>query len=120
MYAIRSYYVTFPAASALSDGTINYTGGATTLYVFCNASCNLALLSATNVVASSVPNVLSDKGITFNGSEITNTKGFEVEVYNALGKRITSSTSSIPTNNFQKGMYIVRIADTSAVLKIMI
>jgi len=112
--------VTFPAASALSDGTINYTGGATTLYVFCNASCNLALLSATNVVASSVPSILSDKGITFNGSEITNTKGLEIEVYNALGKRITSSISSIPTNNFQKGMYIVRIAGTSDVLKIMI
>lgn len=112
--------VAFPAGSALSDGTINYTGGAATLYVFCNAACNLTLLSATNVVTASVKSILSDKGITFNGSEITNTKGLEVEVYNALGKRITSSKSSIATNNFQKGMYIVRIAGTSDVLKIMI
>ncbi|MFZ4583036.1 MAG: hypothetical protein ACOYM7_10345, partial [Paludibacter sp.] len=31
----------FPASSAINEATVNYTGAATTLYMFCNAACNL-------------------------------------------------------------------------------
>jgi len=112
----------FPAASVLNDATVNYTGPATTLYIFCNASCNLYLLSATNYVATStgVSTVLADKGISFNGTEISNTKNLPVEVYNVLGKKVASSSASIATTNFVKGVYIVRVAGASDSLKISI
>ena len=110
----------FPAGSAAAEATITYTGPATTLYLFCNASCNLYYLSATNVVSTSVKQVLSDKGITFNGSEISNTKNVALEVYNVLGKKIANSTSSISTKNFLKGVYVVRIAGSNNAMKIYI
>jgi hypothetical protein len=37
--------------TALVDSTVTYTGPATTLYLYCNSSCNLYYLSATNYVA---------------------------------------------------------------------
>lgn len=106
--------------TALVDTTITYTGPAATLYIFCNASCNLYYLSATNVVSTSVKQVLSDKGVIFNGSEISNTKNVALEVYNVLGKRIVNSTSSISTKNFLKGVYVVRIARSNNAMKINI
>ncbi len=112
--------VTFLAGSALNDGTISYTGPAATLYVFCNASCNLTYLSATNYVTTSVNSVLADKGVAYNGSYITNTKGLDIEVFNVLGKNIAKANTSISTANFQRGIYIVRIAGTSEVLKFSI
>lgn len=112
--------VSFPAASSLSDGTINYVGGATTLYVFCNSACNLTLLSATNVVTASTKNTLSDKGIAFNGKEITNANHETIEVYNMLGKKILTSSSTVSTKSFEKGIYFVRQAGTNNVLKFII
>jgi hypothetical protein len=64
--------------------------------------------------------VLSDKGISFNGTEIVNTKGLPIEVYNVLGKRMVSSITSISTANFQKGVYIVRATGINGSLKICI
>lgn len=113
----------FPAlATTLSDATVTYTGPATTLYMFCNASCNLYYLSATNVVVqtTAVNQVLSDKGVSFNGTEISNIKGLALEVYSVLGKRVASSMTSISTANFQKGIYIVRAAGSNDSLKICI
>jgi len=113
--------VAFPAANALNDGTITYTGGAATLYVYCNAACNLTYLSVTNtVLPNSLKAVLSDKGVSFNGTEILNNKGLSIEVYSVLGKRIANSTSSISTTNFQKGVYVVRVVGTNDALKIKI
>jgi hypothetical protein len=110
--------VAFPASSSLSDGTVTYTGGAATLYLFCNAACNLTYLSATNVILASVKDVLSDKGVSFNGTEISNTKNATLEVYNILGKKVISSTTSISTKNFVKGVYVVRIAGSNETMKI--
>jgi hypothetical protein len=113
--------IDFPVTTgAVNDGAVNYTGPATTLYVFCNASCNLYYLSATNVVSTAVSTVLADKGISFNGTEISNTKNIPVEVYNVLGKKVASSSASIATTNFVKGVYIVRVAGASDSLKISI
>lgn len=112
--------VDFLASSSLSDGTIMYTGGAATLYVFCNAACNLTYLSATNVVVSEVQQIFSDKGVTFNGSKISNSKNASLEVYNILGKKVVSSTTSISTKNFSKGIYVVRIAGSNHAMKISI
>lgn len=112
--------VTFPAGSALNDGTVTYTGGATTLYIFGNAAVNLTLLSATNYVSSSVGSVIFEKGISFNGKEIINSKNLNVEVYNVLGKLIASSNSNISTANFPKGVYVIRPEGLNDVLKISV
>ena len=111
----------FPASSALNDATVNYTGPAATLYVFCNAALNLCYLSATNYDTHTAINpVLADKGVSFNGSEILNDKGLNLEVYNVLGKKVASAKTSISTTNFQKGIYIVRVSGLNDSLKIVI
>ncbi|MDD4968172.1 MAG: hypothetical protein PHT07_01965 [Paludibacter sp.] len=112
--------VNFPSSNAaLSEGIINYTGPATKLYLFFNASIALCYLSATNVVVTtSVNQVLSDKGISYNGNEILNTNGLSLEVYNVIGKKVAASMASIPTNKFQKGVYIVRAAGLNDSMKI--
>ena len=113
--------VNFPSSNAdLFEGTINYTGPATKLYLFFNASIALNYLSATSVVLTGVNQVLTDKGVTFNGTEILNKNGLSLEVYSVLGKKVASSTTSIPTANFQKGVYIVRVAGMNDSLKICI
>jgi hypothetical protein len=113
--------VDFPSGTGtLNDGTVTYTGPAATLYLFSNSSVNLYLISATNYVATAVNQVLADKGISFNGSEITNSKGLTLEVYNVLGKKVANSMTSISTVNFQKGIYIVRASGLNDSLKICI
>ncbi|MDD2797262.1 MAG: T9SS type A sorting domain-containing protein [Bacteroidales bacterium] len=107
----------FPAASVANDGTIDYTGPAATLYIFCNQSCNLYYLSATNVLTTGIKSTLSDKGVTFNGTELVNNLGAELEVYNVVGKKITSSITTISTSNFPKGIYMARIKGHKEVLK---
>lgn len=72
------------------------------------------------VGGTSVKNVLADKGITYNGSLISNSNELEVEVYNILGKKLISSTTSISTKNFMKGIYVVRIAGSNDAMKISI
>ena len=112
--------IDFPAATALSDGTVNYTGPATTIYVFCNAAINLTLLSATNFVATSTKSVLADKGVSLNGGEIVNSQKQSLEVYNVLGKKVISSNENVSLKDFQKGIYIVRVAGSNDALKFSI
>ena len=112
----------FPSGTGtLNDATVTYTGPATTLYVFGNSSINLCLLSATNYDLNTVVKaVLADKGVSFNGSEVVNTKGLEIEVYNMLGKKVATSKTNIATTNFQKGIYVVRVTGTNDSLKFSI
>ncbi len=70
--------------------------------------------------ASVINPVLSDQGVSFNGTEILNNNGLALEVYNVLGKKVASSMTSIPTVNFQKGIYIVRASGVNSSLKICI
>ncbi len=67
-----------------------------------------------------VNQVLSDKGVSFNGTEILNTKGLYIEVYNMLGKKVAASKTTISTTNYQKGVYVVRAAGSNDSLKIII
>ena len=69
---------------------------------------------------SAVNQVLSDKGVAFNGTEILNPKGLSLEVYNILGRKVAGSLTAIPTANFAKGVYIVRISGSNDSLKIII
>ncbi len=112
----------FPAGTGLlNDATVNYTGPAATLYVFGNSSVNLCLLSATNYdIHTAVNAVLADKGVSFNGSEVLNTKGLDIDVYNVLGKKVATSKTNIATTNFQKGIYVVRVTGTNDSLKFSI
>ncbi|MHB9141719.1 MAG: T9SS type A sorting domain-containing protein [Paludibacter sp.] len=102
--------------------TYQYTGAAATLYLYSVSSgVNIYLLAATSATPiSSLKAVLSDKGVSFNGTEILNNKGLSIEVYSVLGKRIANSTKSLSTTNFQKGVYVVRVAGTNDALKIKI
>lgn len=113
--------VDFPGQASgtppLNDGTITYTGPATTLYVFGNASVALYYLSATNAVLTSVNKTLSDKGVGYNGSEVSNKNGLSLEIYNMLGKKVASSITAISTSNLQKGVYLVRSAGIKEGLK---
>lgn len=112
--------VSFPAATTLSDGTVTYTGPAATLYVFGNAACNLVYLSTSNYVSTQVNQVLSDKGIIYNGSVISNKNGLELEVYNVLGKKVVSAKTDISTTSLPKGIYVVRAKGINETLKISI
>ena len=85
-----------------------------------NGGFRLLSLNWFNKTSTGVNQVLTDKGVSFNGTEILNTKGLSLEVYNVLGKKVAASTTSIPTANFQKGVYIVRVSGTNASLKICI
>lgn len=113
--------VNFPSSNAaLVEGTVTYTGSATTLYVFGNASVALYYMSATNVLLAGVNQILSDKGIIYNGSVISNKNGLEVEVYNILGKKVVSAKTDISTTGLAKGIYVVRAKGINETLKISI
>jgi len=109
------------SGTAAATYTYNYTGGASTIYLYSRASgINYYYISATNVVLAGVNQVLSDKGISYNGSEISNKNGLDIEVYNVVGKKVASSKTAISTANLQKGVYVVRAVGTSATLKFSI
>ena len=69
---------------------------------------------------SAVNQVLSDRGVSFNGSEIVNNQGLDIEVYSVLGKKVAASKANISTASFQKGVYVVRAAGSNDSLKIII
>ena len=67
-----------------------------------------------------VNQVLSDKGVSFNGTVVINTQGLDIEVYSVLGKKVATSKTNISTANFQKGVYVVRATGTNDSLKFSI
>ncbi len=104
--------------SSAATYTYNYTGKASKLYLYSRSSgINFYYLSATNVVTS-VRNILASKGVSFDGTEIINSKSLPIEVYNLLGKKMVSANTSISTKNFQRGIYIVRVKGADDALKI--
>jgi hypothetical protein len=113
--------VTNISGATAATYTYNYSGKAGKVYLYSRASgINYYYLSATNVVIAGVANVLADKGISFNGKEITNKNSLEIEVYNVLGKKVATSTTNIATANFQKGVYIVKAAGSTGAMKFSI
>jgi len=144
----NSYYTTDWAAAAptaslgITGSLTAYTGASTDLFTSVSVSSGSAGTYATTVgdyhikdlsfagkfsagdprwyPGTAVNPVLSDQGVSFNGTEITNSKGLTLEVYNVLGKKVASSMTFIPTANFQKGVYIVRASGMNNSLKICI
>ena len=70
--------------------------------------------------ATAVNSVLADKGVSFNGTEVVNSKGLDIEVYNMLGKKVATSKTNISTTNFTKGIYVVRVNGINDSLKFSI
>ena len=101
--------------------TFNYTGGAATLYLYSVSSgVNIYLLdvsSAINIV-DFINTPKTSIFFSFNGSEIVNAKGLPLQVFNASGKEVVSSSeTTIPTTQLSKGVYIVREVGTENALK---
>lgn len=102
----------------LMDFTVEYTGPATTLYLYCNAAINLYYLSATNVVVSSVQNPMADQGIFFNGTDLVNHKQLPLTVFDILGKQlVSSSNANIALSNLKQGVYFVKTEGVNGTLK---
>lgn len=120
--------ITSISGSSASTYTYNYSGKAGKVYLYSRSSgINYYYLSATNVIKTTLPflpslstvrNVLADKGITFNGTEITNSQNLNIELYSVLGKRVATANTSISTSNLPKGVYIVRVKGSTDALKI--
>lgn len=71
------------AVTVMAEGTVNYTGPAATLYIYCNQALNLYYLSATNVVATGINDVNINKTIK------------SVELYDFLGKKLPQDTKGL-------------------------
>jgi Secretion system C-terminal sorting domain len=95
-------------------GTLTVYSKGSGMYV-CAIGVGVAIPKTTEI-----NNVLTDKGVSFNGSEVVNTKGLNLEVYNMLGKKVATSKTNISTTNFQKGIYVVRVTGTNDSLKFSI
>jgi hypothetical protein len=114
----------FPASSSVTEEVVNYTGGPAVLYIFGNSAINLYRIEVTSAtthvladVPTSVPAVLADKGIFFNGTEVLNPNKLTLEVYNVLGKRVAVSNTSISVSKLDKGVYFVRTPDAKGAMK---
>ena len=144
----NSYFTTDWTGSASTGSTITgalsaYTGASTDLFTTPSVTTGSASTYATTVGnykikdatfagktsvgdprwyygTTAVNQVLSDKGVSFNGTEIVNTQGLDIEVYSALGKRVAVSKTNISTANFQKGVYVVRASGSNDSMKIII
>lgn len=114
--------VNFPVTSGeITDGTITYTGGAATLYVFCNNACNLYYLSATNVVVpTSVEDVFADSGIRFDGRTVINENNKDIEVYSVVGKLIGKTNQDFSMSSLPKGVYLVKAAGLNGAYKFVL
>lgn len=116
----------FPAGSTISEETVEYTGEKAVLYLYCNAAINIYKIEATSAVTHSalplagIHNVLSNNGVSFNGFQILNSKNLNVEVFNILGKLVTTSKSDINTKDFSKGVYVVRADGVNGAMKISV
>ena len=115
----------FPAGSDAAEYSFNYTGTGTTIYAFCNAACNLYRLSVTNVVtnalkSTSTNNTFKNNEVYFNGNEIVNSNNIAIEVFNVLGKRVLTTSTSVSVRELSQGIYIIRAEGSKEVLKIKI
>jgi len=98
-----------------------YTATATeVIFAVSAGGCIINSIKTGTDVLAGVDKTFAINSISFNGTQILNNKGLSLEVYSALGKRVAVSTTSIPTTNFQKGVYIVRVSGSNDSLKICI
>lgn len=112
----------FEAGSAISEQTVEYTGGEAVLYIFGNQSINLYRIEATSAtthtsLTSSVNNIFADKGIRFDGVKLTNESNLSLRVYNTLGKEVARANSEINMSTLPKGVYMVRAEGVKGAFK---
>ncbi|NCB68693.1 MAG: T9SS type A sorting domain-containing protein [Bacteroidia bacterium] len=112
----------FEAGSAISEQTVEYTGGEAVLYIFGNQSINLYRIEATSAtthtsLTSSVNNIFTDKGIRFDGVKLTNESNLSLRVYNTLGKEVARANSEINMSTLPKGVYMVRAEGVKGAFK---
>ncbi len=114
--------ITGVIGSAIGEYSYEYVGAATKLYFYSESSgINFYVVSATNVVApatTSTNNTFKNREVYFNGTEIVNSNNIALEVFNVLGKRVLSSSSTISTRELSQGIYIIRAEGSNEVLKI--
>jgi hypothetical protein len=118
---------TLSDASAFSEGmtftattysTFTFNVGAGKIYAIGCTGSKLMLRGIDYSLPSAVNQVLSDKGISFNGKEVTNANNLPIEIYNVLGKKVAAASSTtISTANLQKGIYIVKAVGLSGTFK---
>lgn len=109
------------SGSTAATYSYNYTGGASKLYMYSRASgINFYYLSATNVVTTtSVDAVFATKGISFNGSQISNSNALKLSVYDVAGKRMLTASTNVSTASLNKGVYLVKAEGVDGTLKII-
>jgi len=69
----------FPAGSDASKETVSYSGGAATLYLFCNASCNVYRITVAADDVNSIPSVGVQKPVQ------------SVEYFDLLGRKVVGA-----------------------------
>ena len=66
---------------------------------------------------NAIDKIFAEQGISYNGSQVLNSKGLDIEVYNVLGKKVANSTENISVDKFDKGIYVVRTEGVKETLK---
>jgi len=113
----QTYLDSITGVDAVQTYSYNYTGSSNTIYLYSRASgINYYYLSATNVVTG-ISSVFADNQISYNGTEVTNSNSVKLALYDALGKKLLTTTSNINTSKLSKGFYIVRAEGTNDALK---
>lgn len=112
----------FEAGTAISEQTVEYTGGEAVLYIFGNSSVNMYRIEATSATShtsltSSVNNTFADKGIRFDGVKLTNESNLTLRIYNTLGKQVAQANSEINMSGLPKGIYMVRAEGVKGAFK---
>jgi hypothetical protein len=108
--------------------TMQFTGGnvylvmsfpvvANKTYVVGCFGSKLMLRGVNYIVTTSVNERPAIKGISYNGTQVLNENNQKIELFNMSGRLITRASSSIPTDNLPKGVYIVRTTGSNGVMK---
>ncbi|MDO9255633.1 MAG: T9SS type A sorting domain-containing protein [Bacteroidales bacterium] len=123
-----TYHKTSRTWSGATADTMQFTGANVYLvmsfpvvpnktYVVGVIGSKLMLKGVNYIVTTSVKETPAIKGISFNGTQVLNEKGQKIELYNMAGKLIIRSSSSIPTDNLPRGVYVVRTTGSNGVMK---
>lgn len=101
--------------------TWNYTATATeAIFEVATGGCIVNSIRTGTDILTGTKSVLADKGVSLSGNEIVNSQKQSLEVYNVLGKKVISSNENVSLKDFQKGIYIVRVAGSNDALKFSI
>jgi len=76
--------IDFPQSTSLSQGTVTYTGGAGTLYLYCNAACNIYHIKAETVGTTGIDSSVADKGAVVS-----------TEYYDISGRKVSEEAKGL-------------------------